>query len=139
MGDFSVAGGAAGFGAVNGYKHADNMTSEVTRTGKDYSLKWTDFHEKANADDNTGNSRIQTPVITTVGEVLNHKYFNAWIYSAVANDQLINLYMYDQTTKTNAFLKSGSLKHKIKVDWTGWKLVSVSFDDTCLLYTYRCV
>ena len=132
VGDFSVAGGAAGFGAVNGYKHADNMTSEVTRTGKDYSLKWTDFHEKANADDNTGNSRIQTPVITTVGEVLNHKYFNAWIYSAVANDQLINLYMYDQTTKTNAFLKSGSLKHKIKVDWTGWKLVSVSFDDTVL-------
>ncbi len=130
--DFSVAGGAAGFGAVNGYKHADNMTSEVTRTGKDYSLKWTDFHEKVNADDNTGNSRIQTPVITTVGEVLNHKYFNAWIYSAVANDQLINLYMYDQTTKTNAFLKSGSLKHKIKVDWTGWKLVSIPFDDTVL-------
>lgn len=130
--DFSVAGGAANFGAVNGYKHADNMTSEVTRTGKDYSLKWTNFHEKANADDNTGNSRIQTPNFTTVGEVLNHKYFNAWIYSAVANGQQINLYMFDRTTGGNAFLKSGSIKHKITVDWTGWKLVSIPFDDTVL-------
>lgn len=126
--DFSVLDGANGFGAVNGYNHKNKITSEVTRIGKNYALKW-DEHVVKDGESNKGNLRIQTPLFSTVGDVLKHKNFNAWIYSDVANGQKINLYLFDKVTGTNAFLKSGSITKKITVDWTGWKLVNIPFSE----------
>ncbi len=115
----------------------DDYSDEKTRVGKENSLKWDKMYVEPQGSDGTytaHNTYLQTPVLDniTLGQLIEYKYMNAWVYSDTVTPQKIQFNIADRGIDgTGSGTNNGNNYYKAigEINWTGWKLVSVSIAD----------
>lgn len=102
------------------------QNDEITMAEKDLSLKWELKEVKNNGSTTVSNTRLCSPQIDNIGNALKYDKIGIWMYSANKNNQEINVILHNATQKNYTENKVGG--NKLKVDWTGWRLVSIDIN-----------
>ncbi len=102
------------------------QNDEITMAEKDLSLKWELKEVESNGSTTVSNTRLCSPQIDNIGNALKYDKIGIWMYSAKANNQEINVILHNATQKNYTENKVGG--NKLKVDWTGWRLVSIDIN-----------
>ena len=120
--DYTVAsfgvGASSDIFEPNGNNERTEISNEVVLDGSETSMKWKSGYNSTYA---AGSNRYSA---FAKKDWSDYTYFNVWVYSPYAADDTFQIVM----MKT-ASLSDGTKRYQVKLNFKGWKLVSIPMDD----------